>query len=91
MMGLTLSDCSVTVALNLNLLGDCVCVFRNVLDRVLSNVCVVFERRLFVFQIEVYYLCIPYIYTYIYFGFVTGFHSCHWLSLSQCRRAKQLI
>lgn len=26
MMGLTLSDCSVTVALNLNLLGDCVCV-----------------------------------------------------------------
>lgn len=27
MMGLTLSDCSVTVALNLNLLGDCVCVF----------------------------------------------------------------
>lgn len=36
-------------------------VFRNVLDRVLSNVCVVFERRLFVFQIEVYY-----IYTHIY-------------------------
>lgn len=66
MMGLTLSDCSVTVALNLNLLGDCVCVFRNVLDRVLFNVCVVFERRLFVFQIEVYYIYIPYIYTHIY-------------------------
>lgn len=67
MMGLTLSDCSVTVALNLNLLGDCVCVcvFRNVLDRVLSNVCVVFERRLFVFQIEVYYIYIPYIHIYI--------------------------
>lgn len=86
-MGLTLSDCSVTVALNLNLLGGlCMCVFRNILDRVLSNVCVVFERRLFVFQIEVYY-----IYTHIYFCIVTGFHSCHWLSLSQCRRAKQLI
>lgn len=76
MMGLTLSDCSVTVALNLNLLGDCVCVcvFRNVLDRVLSNVCVVFERRLFVFQIEVYYIYIPYIYTYI-------FWFCYWFSL----------
>lgn len=73
MMGLTLSDCSVTVALNLNLLGT-VCVFRNVLDRVLSNVCVVFERRLFVFQIEVYYIYIPYIYRYI-------FWFCYWFSL----------
>lgn len=43
----------------------CVCVFRNVLDRVLSNVCVVFERRLFVFQIEVYYIYTIYIHIYI--------------------------